>query len=116
MPSAVPSAVSVAEAAPKAGAPAWCRTIDSPTVTALANVLPQLVTDNAATAVPQVRAAAAVLHNAAESAAVEPGRLLTAAADSLDAAADAKSAASLQVVGTAFTSLSKGVQNACGFH
>ena len=116
IPSAVPSTISVAEAAPKAGAPVWCRTIDSPTVTALANVLPQLVTDEAVTTAPKVRAAATVLHNAAASAAAEPGRLLTAAADSLDAAADAKSATSLQVVGTAFTSMSKGVQSACGFH
>jgi triphosphoribosyl-dephospho-CoA synthetase len=115
IPSAVPSTLSVAEAAPKAGAPAWCRTIDSPTVTALADVLPQLVTDEAAAAAPKVHAAATVLRNAAASAAAESGRLLTAA-DSLDAAADAKSATSLQVVGTAFTSLSKGVQSKCGFH
>jgi hypothetical protein len=115
IPSAAPSTISVAEAAPKAGAPVWCRTIDSPTVTALTDVLPQLVTDEAVAAAPKVHAAATVLRNAAASAAAESGRL-TATADSLDAAADAKSAKSLQAVGTAFTSLSKGVQDTCGFH
>ena len=104
------------DAAPKAGAPAWCRTLDSPAVTALSDVLPQLVTKQASVAAPKVRGAAMVLRHAAASAPAGPGRLLTAAASSLDSAADAKSAASLQAVGTAFTSLSKGVQSACGFH
>lgn len=115
-PSAVPSSISAAEAVPKAGAPAWCGTLDSPAVTALSGVLPQLVGKQASAAVPKVRAAATVLRQAAASAPAEPGQLLTAAAGSLDTAADAKSAASLKAVGAAFTALSKGVQSACGFH
>lgn len=116
VPTPPPSTIAAADAAPKSGAPAWCRTVDSPSVTALVNVLPQLVTDKAAGAAPQVHAAATVLRNAAVSAPAGPKRLLTAAADSLDTAAGAKSAASLQAVGTAFASLSKGVQSTCGFH
>jgi hypothetical protein len=90
--------------------------LDKPKVTALADVLPELVTSHASAAAPKVRAAATVLRQAAASAPRGPGRLLTAAADSLDTAADARSAASLKTVGTAFTTLSKGVQGACGFH
>jgi hypothetical protein len=101
---------------PKAGAPKWCRTLDSPAVTRLPGVLPRLVGKQASAAVPKARAAAAVLRKAAASAPAGPGHLLTAAADSLDTAADAKSAGSLMAVGTAFTALSKGVQSACGFH
>jgi hypothetical protein len=90
--------------------------LDNPEVTALANVLPQLVTSQASTAAAKVHAAAAVLRHAAASAPAGPGQLLTAAAGSLDTAADAKSADSLQAVGAAFSSLSKGVQGTCGFH
>lgn len=115
-PSAVQSTISSTVAAPKAGAPTWCGTLDSPAVTTLSGVLPQLVGKQASAAAPKVRAAATVLRQAAASAPAGPGQLLTAAADSLDTAADAKSAASLQAVGTAFTALSKGVQSACGFH
>ena len=53
------------DAAPKAGAPAWCRTLDNPAVTALAGVLPQLLTGNASAALPKVQAAATVIRNAA---------------------------------------------------
>lgn len=56
------------------------------------------------------------MHKAAASAPAEPSELLTDAAGSLDAAASEKSATSLQAVSKAFTSLSKGVQSACGFH
>jgi hypothetical protein len=115
-PSGVQSTISGAEAAPEPGAPGWCRTLDNPAVTALPSVLPQLVTNQASAVAPKVHAAAAVLRNAAASAPTGPGLLLTAAAGSLDTAADARSAASLQAVGTAFTSLSKGVQSTCGFH
>jgi hypothetical protein len=115
-PPVTPSTISAAEAAPKPGAPAWCATLDNPAVTALDDVLPQLVTDKAADAAPKVRTAATVLRTAAASAPAQPRRLLTDAASSLDTAADAKSAATLQAVGTAFTSLSKGVQSTCGFH
>jgi hypothetical protein len=115
-PSAVPSSVSPAEAAPTPGAPKWCGTLDSPTVTTLSGVFPQLVGKQASAAVPKVRAAATVLRQAAASAPEAPAQLLTAAASSLDTAADAKSAASLKAVGTAFTALGKGVQSACGFH
>lgn len=115
-PAAVPSSFSAAEAAPKPGAPAWCGTLDNPAVTALPGVLPQLMTDKASAAVPKVRAAATVLRQAAASAPAGPGKLLTAAAGSLDTAAGARSAASLLAVGTAFTALSEGVQGACGFH
>jgi hypothetical protein len=114
--SAAPSTISAAEAAPKPGAPAWCGMLDNPEVTALANVLPQLVTSQAAAAAAKVHAAAAVLRHAAASAPAGPGQLLAAAAGSLDTAADAKSAASLQTVGAAFSLLSKGVQGTCGFH
>lgn len=116
IPSAVQSTISAVEAAPKPGAPAWCRTIDNPAVTTLSGVLPQLLTNQASAAAPKVRAAATVLRHASVSAPTGPGRLLTAAADSLDTAANAKSAASLQAVGTAFTALSNGVQSTCGFH
>lgn len=116
LPSAVQSTLSAAAAAPKTGAPAWCSTLDNPAVTGLADVLPQLVTGKAADAAPKVHAAATVLRNAAASAPAGPGLLLTAAASSLDTAADARSAAALQGVGTAFSSLSKGVQGTCGFH
>jgi hypothetical protein len=90
--------------------------IDNPVVTALPVVLPQLLTRSASTAAPKVHSAATVLRHAAASAPAGPSRLLTAAASSLDAAADAKSGLALQPVGTAFTSLSKGVQSTCGFH
>lgn len=115
-PSGVQATISGAEAAPAAGAPGWCRTLDNPAVTALANVLPQLVTNQASAAVPKVHAAATVLRNAAASAPTGPGLLLNAAAGSLNTAADAKSPTSLQAVGRAFTSLGKGVQSTCGFH
>jgi len=74
------------------------------------------VTDQASAAAPKLQTAATVLRNAAASAPMQPRRLLTAAAGSLEAAADAKSAASLQAVATAFASLSKGVEGTCGFH
>lgn len=100
----------------KDGCPRWCRTLDDPAVTALPNILPQLLTKDASAAVPKVQAAATVMHKAAASAPAEPSELLTDAAGSLDAAASEKSATSLQAVSKAFTSLSKGVQSACGFH
>jgi hypothetical protein len=103
------------DAAPKAGAPAWCRTLDDPAVTALADVLPQLLTNDASVAASKVHAAAAVMRKAAAVATAEPRLLLTDAANSLDAAASDKSVASLQAVSTSFGSLSKGVQSACGF-
>ena len=68
------------DAAPKAGAPAWCRTLDNPAVTALPDVLPQLLTGNASAAMPKVQAAATVIRNAAGSAPAEPGKLLADAA------------------------------------
>lgn len=116
IPSSAPSTISTVNAAPKPGAPAWCSTLDNPAVIALANAVPELVTDQASTAAPKLQTAATVLRNAAASAPTQPKRLLTAAAGSLEAATDAKSAASLQAVATAFASLSKGVEGTCGFH
>jgi hypothetical protein len=89
--------------------------IDDPAVTALPGALPLLLNDGAAAAIAKVRAAATVLRHAAASAPAEPARLLVTAAGSLDDAAAVRSAASLQTVGRAFTSLSKGVQSTCGF-
>ncbi len=115
-PSAAQSSIPAGEAAPKAGAPAWCGTLDSPAVTGLPGVLPQLVSKHASAAAPKVHAAAEILRHAAASAPAGPGQLLTVAAGSLDTAAGAKSAASLKDVATAFTALGKGVQGTCGFH
>jgi hypothetical protein len=116
IPSSAQSTISTANSEPKSGAPAWCDKLDNPAVIALADVLPQLVTDQASAAAPKVHSAATVLRAAGASAPAQPRRLLADAAGSLEAAADAKSAASLQAVATAFASLSKGVQSACGFH